>query len=80
MTQPVFEQSGQVPSQRRSFQFTVPDMMCGSCGKKIMTAVQGLDGLAVVTADPETKLVTIVTVWNEMAMRVAIEGIGFEVV
>ncbi len=79
-TQPGVEPAVQASAQPRSVQFTVPDMMCGSCGKKIVAAVQALDGLAVVTADPETKLVTIVTVWNEMAMRVAIEDVGFEVV
>ncbi len=54
--------------------------MCGSCGKKIVAAVQALDPAAVVTPDPETKLVTIVTAWDEVAVRVAIEAVGFEVV
>jgi copper chaperone CopZ len=64
----------------RSIQLTVPDMMCGSCGKKIVAAVQTLDPAAVVTPDPETKLVTIVTTWDEGAVRAAIEAVGFEVV
>ena len=66
-------------SQTRSILVTVPDMMCGSCAKKITAAVQSLDGLAVVTADPETKQVTIVTVQDETAVRASIEAVGFEV-
>jgi copper chaperone CopZ len=68
------------PTAARSIQFTVPDMMCASCGKKIVAAVQALDSAAVVTPDPETKLVTIVTQWDAVAVRVAIEDVGFEVV
>jgi copper chaperone len=76
MATPTFSQTAAEP---RSLQFTVPDMMCGSCAKKIITAVQTLDGLAIVTADPETKLVNVVTLWNELAVRVAIEDVGFEI-
>ena len=70
----------QSSAQARSIVFTVPDMMCGSCGKKIITAVTMLDESAVVTADPETKWVTVLTRCDEGMVRDAIEQVGFEVV
>jgi copper chaperone len=57
----------------------VPDMMCGSCGKKIMAAVMEVDADAVVVANPETKQVEVTTVQSSTAIRVAIESVGFEV-
>ena len=68
------------PAQAQSIVFTVPDMMCGSCGKKIIAAVTGVDPTSVVTADPETKRVTILTKCDEAVMRDAIGQVGFEVV
>ncbi len=70
----------QSSAQAQSIVFTVPDMMCGSCGKKIIAAVTGVDPTSVVTADPETKRVTILTRCDEAVMRDAVEGVGFEVV
>ncbi|MBC7516838.1 MAG: heavy-metal-associated domain-containing protein [Alkalinema sp. FL-bin-369] len=66
-------------AQAQPIVFTVPDMMCGSCGKKIIAAVTGVDPTSVVTADPETKLVTILTRCDEGMVRDAIEQVGFEV-
>ena len=70
----------QVPAQARSIVFTIPDMMCGSCEKKIIAAVTVFDPAAVVTADLETKGVTILTRCEEGLLREAIEQVGFEVV
>lgn len=70
----------QSPAQAQPIVFTVPDMMCGSCGKKIIAAVTVVDPTSVVTADPETKKVTILTRCDEAVMRDAIEGVGFEIV
>ena len=70
----------QSSAQAQSIVFTVPDMMCESCGKKISAAVTGVDPTSVVTADPETKRVTILTKCDETVMRDAIEQVGFEVV
>ena len=70
----------QSSAQARSIVFTVPDMMCGSCGKKIIAAVAALDADAVVTTDPETKLVTVLTRCEEGLVQGAIERVGFEVV
>ena len=59
--------------------FLVPDMMCGSCEKKITAAVMGVDGDAVVVANPETKQVQVTTVQSSATIRAAIESVGFEV-
>lgn len=59
--------------------FTVPDMMCGSCGKKIVAAVQGLEPGAIVVTNPETKEVQVTTAQSWEAVKAAIEAIGFEV-
>lgn len=71
--------TSQTSAQARSIAFTVPDMMCGSCGKKIIAAVTRVDPTSVVTADPETKGVNILTKCDEVVMRDAIEQVGFEV-
>ena len=70
----------QMPTQARSIVFTVPDMMCGSCEKKIIAAVTAFDPVAVVTADLETKMMTILTRCEEELLKEAIEQVGFEVV
>ena len=67
-------------AQARSIVFTVPDMMCGSCEKKITAAVMVFDPAAVVTADLETKRVTVLTRCEEGLLKEAIEQVGFEVV
>lgn len=59
--------------------FLVPDMMCGSCGKKIVAAVMGLDADALVVTNPETKQVQVTTVQSSAAIKAAIESVGFEV-
>ena len=69
----------QSSAQARSIVFTVPDMMCGSCGKKIIAAVTAFDETAIVTADPETKKVTVLTRCEEEWVKGAIEQVGFEV-
>ena len=70
----------QTSAQARSIVFTVPDMMCGSCEKKIIAVVTAFDPVAVVTADLETKVMTILTRCEEGALRESIEQVGFEVV
>ena len=62
-----------------SLSFLVPDMMCGSCGEKIVAAVMTLDADAVVVATPETKQVQVTTVQSSAAIKAAIESVGFEV-
>ncbi len=62
-----------------SLNFLVPDMMCGSCEKKIVAAIIALDADAVVMANPETKQVQVTTVQSNAAIRSAIESVGFEV-
>ncbi len=59
--------------------FLVPDMMCDSCGKKIVAAVMGLDTDAAVTVNPETKQVQVTTIHSSGAIKSAIEAVGFEV-
>ena len=42
-----------------SLQLTVPDMACAACSETITKALKTLDPTAQVTADSQTKLVTI---------------------
>ena len=70
----------QTPTQDRSIVFTVPDMMCESCEKKITAVVMVFDPSAVVMADLETKRMTVLTRCEEGLLKEAIEQVGFEVV
>ncbi len=65
--------------QMNSIELMVPDMMCGSCAKKITAAIRDFDAGAQVTANPETKQVIIVSEQSADALRSAIEDVGFEV-
>lgn len=67
-------------SQLLPLVFTVPDMMCGSCGKKIVAAVQAAEAGAIVLTNPETKEVQVSSSQSWDAVKAAIEAVGFEVV
>jgi copper chaperone len=66
-------------TQTTILKFTVPDMMCGSCGKKITAAVHALDAEAFVETNPETKAVQVTTKESWLDVAEAIEEVGFEV-
>jgi len=66
--------------QSSRLEFIVPDMMCGSCVKKITMAVHGLDPSAIVDANLETKQVNVTTLQPQDAIWSAMDAVGFEVV
>ena len=62
-----------------NLQLTVPSMACSACADTITKAVQNIDPNAVVAADPKTKLVTVKTQQDEMAVKGAIAAAGYPV-
>ncbi|MEM9274910.1 MAG: heavy-metal-associated domain-containing protein [Cyanobacteria bacterium P01_F01_bin.143] len=58
-------------------QFKVPDMACGACVQAITEAVIALDSDAIVTADAQTKQVTVETQASESSIRNAIAAAGY---
>lgn len=61
--------------------FTVLDMTCGDCAQKIKNAVNKLDGIACVLADPASKKVRIehTTSATDSQIAEAIRGAGYKV-
>lgn len=55
----------------------VPDMACDVCAQTITQAIQNLDNRASVTADSQTKQITIETQASESSIREAITSAGF---
>lgn len=60
-------------------QFKVPSMACGACAATITQAIQSVDAIAAVTADPQTKQVAIETTASEAAIKSAITEAGYPV-
>lgn len=58
-------------------QFIVPDMACSACSTSIVKAVQTLDAAATVSADLQTKRVTIETQHPEAEVKRAIVEAGY---
>lgn len=58
---------------------TIPDLACGSCVQAVTQAIHNVDAEAQVTADTETKQVSIVTEAVETAVKDAITTAGFTV-
>ena len=59
--------------------FTVPDMACSGCAETITKAIQGIDGLASVDADPSTKVVVIDSGVSDASLKEAIATAGYTV-
>jgi uncharacterized membrane protein YraQ (UPF0718 family)/copper chaperone CopZ len=61
--------------------FTVPDMTCSDCAQKIKSAVNELDGIDVVIADPASKQVKIehTASTTDLQIAEAIRGAGYQV-
>jgi copper chaperone len=62
-----------------SLQLTVPNMACAACGDTIAKAIQAIDPIATVEADPKTKRVNVETQASEAAIRQAITVAGYTV-
>lgn len=58
-------------------QLKVPDMACDACAQAITQAVIALDADAIVTADTQTKQVTVETQASESSVREAIAAAGY---
>lgn len=62
-----------------TLQLTVPNMACSACSDTITKAIQAIDPVAVVQADPKTKLVNIETQAAEAAIKQAITDAGYAI-
>ena len=62
---------------RTELKFVVPDMDCQSCVRSIAAAVHQVDAKAVVSADLESKRVTVSGTGSAAAFAAAIEDAGF---
>jgi copper chaperone len=62
-----------------ALQLTVPNMACSACGDTITQAIQAIDPVATVQADPKTKQVKIETQASETAVKQAISAAGYTV-
>ncbi len=61
-------------------QLQVPRISCSGCVKTVTTAIQELDPVATVQADPKTKLVQVDTTQSEDMVRKALSQIGYPAV
>ena len=62
-----------------TLQFKVPNMACSACSETITKAIQAVDPIANVQADPKTKLVNIETQAAENAIKEAVTAAGYTV-
>ncbi len=62
-----------------SLQFTVPNMACSACSEAITTAIKAIDSSAQVTADPNTKQVSVETQASEISIKAAVTDAGYTV-
>jgi copper chaperone len=58
---------------------TVPDLACSACADKITQAITTIDPQAIVTANPQTKLVQIDSNAEESNLKKAITKAGYTV-
>jgi copper chaperone len=59
--------------------FTIPDLACGACADKISQAIHAIDPQAQLTADPQTKLVTIDSKLPITILATTIVGAGYTI-
>lgn len=62
-----------------TLQFNVPNMASEACGQTITEAIQTVDPMAQVEADPKTKQVKVETLASEVAIKAAIADAGYTV-
>jgi len=62
-----------------TLQLNVPNMACEACGQTITEAIQTIDPMAQVKADPKTKQVKVETLASEVAIKAAIADAGYTV-
>jgi copper chaperone len=59
--------------------FHIPEIHCEGCIKSLTGALRRLDGKASLSADLDTKRVTVETMANDTAVTAAFEDAGFTV-
>jgi copper chaperone len=60
-----------------TLQLIVPKMSCGGCVNTITQAVKTVDAHAIVSGDPQTKMVSVETKASETAIKEAIAKVGY---
>ena len=59
--------------------FEVPDMTCGACARRVTKAVQSVDPVAQVEADPPTREVRVHSSADPAVLAKALEEAGYPV-
>ena len=59
------------------FQFTVPDMTCGGCARRVTNAILSVDPEAQVITDPPARDVKVTTRADEQALVAALAEAGY---
>ena len=70
------------PTEEVTGQFTVPEMDCPSCAKKVDKSLEGIKGITEIDLQPTTGTVTVIynpNATSEQTITKAIEGAGYEV-
>ncbi|MFC4989597.1 heavy metal translocating P-type ATPase [Saliphagus infecundisoli] len=70
------------PTEEVTGRFTVPEMDCPSCAKKVDKSLEGIEGITEIDLQPTTGTVTVIynpNATSEQTITEAIEGAGYEV-
>lgn len=59
------------------FQFTIPDMTCGGCARRVTNAILSVDPTAEVITDPPARDVKVTTQADEQALVAALAEAGY---
>ncbi|OYZ94065.1 MAG: heavy metal transport/detoxification protein [Rhizobiales bacterium 17-65-6] len=61
------------------FQFTIPGMTCGGCGRRVTNAILTVDPAAEVITDPPSREVKVITKADEQVLLAALSEAGYPV-
>lgn len=67
-------------SESKELTYTVPGVSCGHCVSTITEAVESVDGVEVVDVDLASKRVTVRGQPEDVSVRAAITGAGYDLV
>lgn len=58
-------------------QFTIPDMTCGHCARRVVNAILGIDPQAQIVTDPPAREVKVTTKVDEALLLAALHEAGY---
>jgi len=59
------------------FQFTIPDMTCGNCARRVSEAIHSVDPAAQIVTDPPARDVKVTTSADKQAIIAALTYAGY---